>query len=114
MVLEMFWVVGLYTEIELSPRLATYTFPPLGSSTIGPGFTPTHTVLVATRLVVLIGLSEPVEGQTEFAPEFTAEMAALLHPGQGMKTREIQGGTGPQTVAAALKDAAVRLSAWRA
>ena len=51
---------------------------------------------------------------TEFAPEFTAEMAALLHPGQGMKTREIPGGTGPQTVAAALKDAAARLSVWRA
>ena len=50
---------------------------------------------------------------TEFAPEFTAEMAALLHPGQGMKTREIPGGTGPQTVAAALKDAAARLSVWR-
>src|SRR5262249_61200751 len=35
-----------------------------------------------------------------FAPEFTAEMAALLHPSEGMKTREIPGGTGPNAVAA--------------
>ena len=44
-----------------------------------------------------------------FAPEFTPEMAALLHPREGMKTREIAGGTGPATVAAALAEAGVRL-----
>ncbi len=44
-----------------------------------------------------------------FAPEFTPEMAALLHPREGMKTREIPGGTGPATVAAALAEAGARL-----
>ena len=39
------------------------------------------------------------------APEFTAEMAALLRPSEGMKTREIPGGTGPQAVAQALAGA---------
>ena len=37
-----------------------------------------------------------------FAPEFTADMAALLSPQKGMQSREIPGGTGPQAVAAAL------------
>jgi argininosuccinate lyase len=47
----------------------------------------------------------------KFAPEFTAEMAKLLQPAEGMKTREIRGGTGPAAVAAALKDAQTRLAA---
>ena len=40
-----------------------------------------------------------------FAPEFTAGMAALLNPETGMKSREIPGGTGPDSVAAALDNA---------
>jgi argininosuccinate lyase len=44
-----------------------------------------------------------------FSPEFTAEMAALLDPRQGLKSREIPGGTGPQTVATALAEARRRL-----
>jgi argininosuccinate lyase len=52
------------------------------------------------------------ETLTAFAPEFTADMAALLHPTAGMKTREIPGGTGPAAVAAALEEAEQRLSAW--
>jgi argininosuccinate lyase len=47
---------------------------------------------------------------TRFAPEFTPEMALLLDPREGMKTREIEGGTGPETVAAALVAARVRLA----
>ncbi len=49
------------------------------------------------------------EELTAFAPEFTAEMVRLLHPAEGMKTREIRGGTGPKTVKAALQAAAQRL-----
>src|SRR6204780_2963781 len=40
-----------------------------------------------------------------FAPEFSAEMALLRDPVEGMKTREIPGGTGPLSVAAALEEA---------
>jgi len=40
-----------------------------------------------------------------FAPEFTTGMAALLNPETGMKSREIPGGTGPDSVAAALENA---------
>ena len=46
----------------------------------------------------------------EFAPEFTPDVARLLDPREGMKTREIAGGTGPATVAAALAEARERLA----
>jgi len=49
----------------------------------------------------------------KFAPEFTPEMAALMKPSEGMKTREIHGGTGPSTVARALEEAQARLDEWR-
>jgi argininosuccinate lyase len=45
-----------------------------------------------------------------FAPEFTEEMAGLLDPARGMESREVPGGTGPATVAAALKEAHRRLA----
>ena len=50
---------------------------------------------------------------TAFAPEFTADMARLLDPAEGMKTRELPGGAGPSTVAKALDDAEARLRNWR-
>ena len=46
-----------------------------------------------------------------FAPEFKPEMARLFSPVEGMKTRELPGGTGPHAVAAALDDAQDRLNA---
>jgi len=46
----------------------------------------------------------------QFAPEFTPDIARLLDPREGMKTREIEGGTGPETVAAALIAARMRLA----
>jgi argininosuccinate lyase len=49
-----------------------------------------------------------------FAPEFTKEMATLLKPQAGMKSRELPGGTGPASVMAALEEAEARLSALRA
>jgi argininosuccinate lyase len=49
-----------------------------------------------------------------FAPEFTPEMARLLDPREGLKTREITGGTGPAAVAQALAEARERLDKMRA
>jgi argininosuccinate lyase len=46
----------------------------------------------------------------KFAPEFTADVARLLDPREGMKTREIAGGTGPETVGRALAAARIRLN----
>jgi len=42
------------------------------------------------------------EQMQRFAPEFTGDLAALLDPRKGMKSREIPGGTGPESVIAAL------------
>src|SRR5579863_7377321 len=47
-----------------------------------------------------------------FAPEFTPECAAVLNPSEGMKTREIAGGTGPAHVRAALAAAVARLKSF--
>ena len=48
-----------------------------------------------------------------FAPEFTADMAALLNPVEGMKTRVVAGGTAPAAVAQALEQAEKRLREWK-
>ena len=48
-----------------------------------------------------------------FSPQFTAEFACLLAPAEGMKSREILGGTGPQSVAQALIRARQRLASMR-
>jgi argininosuccinate lyase len=48
-----------------------------------------------------------------FSPHFTADFARLLAPAEGMKSREIPGGTGPQSVAAALGAARRRVAAMR-
>ncbi len=50
------------------------------------------------------------EEMRRFAPEFTSDFAELLDPKRGMQSREIPGGTGPQSVAAALAAARQRLS----
>jgi len=50
------------------------------------------------------------ESLAAFAPEFTPEIAALLDPREGMKSREVVGGTGPNSVAAALVAARQRLA----
>jgi argininosuccinate lyase len=42
------------------------------------------------------------EKMQQFAPEFTADLAAYLNPKKGMKSREIPGGTGADSVASAL------------
>ena len=48
-----------------------------------------------------------------FAPEFTPDMSRLLSPLEGMKTRELPGGTGPASVARALSEAEARLQQWK-
>jgi argininosuccinate lyase len=53
------------------------------------------------------------ESLQAFAAEFTRECAAVLNPSEGMKTREIAGGTGPQHVASALDQAQLRLNKLR-
>jgi argininosuccinate lyase len=49
------------------------------------------------------------EEMAKFAPEFSGTLAALLDPKEGMKSRELPGGTGSQAVAHALEAARHRL-----
>jgi argininosuccinate lyase len=51
-----------------------------------------------------------VEALAAFAPEFQPEMARFLRPAEGMRTRELPGGTGPSAVAAAIEKAEHRLA----
>jgi len=46
-----------------------------------------------------------------FAPEFTPQMIELMNPLAGMRTRELPGGTGPQSVSTALDEAERRIPA---
>jgi argininosuccinate lyase len=48
-----------------------------------------------------------------FAPEFKPQMARLLNPIEGMKSRALPGGTAPTSVAAALDEASTRLATLR-
>ncbi len=53
------------------------------------------------------------EELTAFSPEFAPEMVKLFEPAEGMRTRELPGGTGPKAVGAALDEAQQRLQTWR-
>ncbi len=53
------------------------------------------------------------ESLAAFAPEFSPDMARLLSAAEGMKSRELPGGTGPNAVATALSNAKNRLRAMQ-
>ena len=53
------------------------------------------------------------ESLAAFTPEFAGDMARLLSPMEGMKSRELPGGTGPYAVATALSSAKSRLRAMQ-
>jgi len=48
--------------------------------------------------------------RTGRTPDLPPDLASLLDPAEGLKTREVPGGTGPRAVAAALADARRRLT----
>ena len=48
-----------------------------------------------------------------FSPLFKPEMLRLMKASEGMKTRNVTGGTGPQAVAQALSEAGRRIAEWR-
>jgi argininosuccinate lyase len=84
----------------------------------GTPFHQAHKLVGALVLESVRGGKKPAdwtpESLADFAPQFTPEFAKLLTPAEGMRTREIAGGTGPKAVAQALVTARNRLSAMRA
>jgi argininosuccinate lyase len=83
----------------------------------GTPFHQAHNIVGRLVLESVRGGKKPADWNAaelvKFAPEFTPEMAKLLQPAEGMKTREIRGGTGPAAVTAALYEAESRLAALR-
>jgi argininosuccinate lyase len=53
------------------------------------------------------------EALAAFDPAFTADMTRYLKPAEGIRTRELPGGTGPNAVARALEEAQARLDRLR-
>ncbi|HYL76087.1 MAG TPA: argininosuccinate lyase [Bryobacteraceae bacterium] len=53
------------------------------------------------------------ESLAAFDPAFTPDIVRYLQPAEGIRTRELPGGTGPAAVAQALDEAEARLSAWK-
>jgi argininosuccinate lyase len=80
----------------------------------GTAFHQAHQIVGRLVLESVRNNKKPADWSAEslaaFAPEFTADVARLLDPREGMKTREIAGGTGPGAVAAALTAARSRLA----
>jgi len=82
--------------------------------------TPFHSAhQIAGRLVLASIRSgkKPADWTAEelaaFAPEFEPDMIRLMDPAQGMRSRELPGGTGPEAVAHALAEAQQRIAEWR-
>jgi argininosuccinate lyase len=50
---------------------------------------------------------------TAFDPALNADIARYLRPAEGLRTRELPGGTGPDAVARALREAEARLAQWK-
>src|SRR5579864_668659 len=53
------------------------------------------------------------ESLAKFDPAFTPEIVRYLQPAEGIRTRELPGGTGPTAVSQALDEAEARLQAWK-
>lgn len=81
----------------------------------GTAFHRAHSIVGSLVLESVKNGKKPTDWNAEslvaFAPEFKPEMAELLQPKEGMKSRELPGGTGPETVVKALQQAKVRLAA---
>src|SRR5437763_16319559 len=75
----------------------------------GTPFHQAHQIVGRLVLESVRSGSQPADWTAEdlprFAPEFTSDMARLLDPREGLRSREIAGGTGPQAVAEALAHA---------
>jgi argininosuccinate lyase len=86
-------------------------------SRVGVPFHRAHQIVGKLVLESVRAGRKPAEWTAEdlaaFAPEFQEQMARLLDPAEGMKSREVPGGTGPQVVAKALAEARARLAQMR-
>jgi len=104
--------VVLHPEIPSAAAEASWAVATDLAEALARSGVPFHQAHQLVGRLVLVG-KKPSEWNAaslvQFAPEFTPEIAQFLHPAEGMRTRELPGGTGPQAVAAALKAARAAL-----
>jgi argininosuccinate lyase len=81
----------------------------------GMPFHQAHQIAGRIVLTSIRAGKKPAEWTTDelvaFDPAFTRDMIRFFRPAEGMKTRELPGGSGPNHVAQALADAEARLAA---
>ncbi len=112
--------ISLRVDIPLAAAAASWVVATDLAEALARAGTPFHS---AHQLVGRLVLESTRSGKVpadwnaatlaKFAPEFTPDIARLLDPLEGMKSREIPGGTGPRAVAAALAESRRRLESIR-
>ncbi|MBZ5602679.1 MAG: argininosuccinate lyase, partial [Acidobacteriia bacterium] len=119
--LEMARVVVETTRLKPAPPLAaveeSWAIATDLADALARNGTPFHQAHKIVGRLVLESVStgkKPADWTAEklaaFDPAFTPAMAKYMNPAEGIRTREIKGGTGPQAVAAALQEAEERLT----
>ena len=104
--------VILHPKIPLASAEASWAVATDLAEALARSGVPFHHAHQLVGKLVLAG-KRPSEWNSEslhrFSSEFTPEIARYLDPREGMKTRELPGGTGPSAVAQAMKTARATL-----
>ena len=122
--LEMFCAVAESTHLNPGPPLQaveeSWAVATDLADALARAGTPFHQ---AHKLVGRLVLESVKQGKTPadwstaelaaFDPALNSDIARYLQPEQGIQTRELPGGTGPEAVAQALQQAESRLAQWK-
>jgi argininosuccinate lyase len=122
--LEMMCVVAQSTRLKPAPPLAaveaSWAVATDLADALARAGTPFHQ---AHKLVGRLVLESVKQGKkpsdwtaaelAAFDPALKGDIARYLRPAEGIRTRELPGGTGPEAVAHALREAEARLNRWK-
>ena len=122
--LEMMCVVAASTRLKPAPPLQaveeSWAVATDLADALARAGTPFHQAHKLVGRLVLESLKQgkkPADWTaaelTAFDPALNSDIARYLKPGEGIRTRELPGGTGPESVAHALGEAEARLNRWK-
>jgi argininosuccinate lyase len=122
--LEMLCVVADSTRLNPAPPLAaveeSWAVATDLADALARGGMPFHQAHKLVGRLVLESIKQgknPADWTSEqlaaFDPALSGDIVRYLQPEQGIQTRELPGGTGPEAVARALDEAEARLNEWR-